>query len=243
MLFGFIYLTARRLIRDDRLAALATYSFTAIYVFGYYSHHDLTHTTALSAFLAASWYVVRSSLRDAEHALVPRAGPVFRSRDAGQVELHHVRARPPARLSGLARLSRPGVELEDRAGRIGHRGRRRCPRSSGRCTWDPPPATMSASLLGREDGRFLRVLVAGTLELATGVLVYPQALPDDLPDRFRRVRPGTVCGHAARSPAGARSRQHGSSARPSSLRSLCTGCWCRLPARRISMNACCSRPC
>jgi len=57
MLFGFSYLTARRLIRDPSLAALATFSFTAIYVFGYYSHHDLTHTTALSAFLAASWYV------------------------------------------------------------------------------------------------------------------------------------------------------------------------------------------
>lgn len=57
MVFGFVYLTARRLIRDPSLAALATFSFTAIYVFGYYSHHDLTHTTTLAAFLAASWYV------------------------------------------------------------------------------------------------------------------------------------------------------------------------------------------
>jgi lipopolysaccharide core galacturonosyltransferase RgtA len=57
MVFGFAYLTARRLVRDPGLAALATFSFTAIYVFGYYSHHDLTHTTTLSAFLAASWYV------------------------------------------------------------------------------------------------------------------------------------------------------------------------------------------
>lgn len=57
MVLGFTYLTARRLIRDQRLAALATFSVTAIYVFGYYSHHDLTHTTTLSAFLAASWYV------------------------------------------------------------------------------------------------------------------------------------------------------------------------------------------
>jgi hypothetical protein len=56
MLLGFIYLTARRLIRDPSLAALAAFSFAAIYVFGYYGHHDLTHTTALSAFLAASWY-------------------------------------------------------------------------------------------------------------------------------------------------------------------------------------------
>jgi hypothetical protein len=57
MVLGFTYLTARRLIRDPALAALAALSITAIYVFGYYSHHDLTHTTTLSAFLAASWYV------------------------------------------------------------------------------------------------------------------------------------------------------------------------------------------
>jgi hypothetical protein len=56
MIAGFTYVTARCLIRDPRLAALATFSFAAIYVFGYYSHHDLTHTTVLSAFLAASWY-------------------------------------------------------------------------------------------------------------------------------------------------------------------------------------------
>ncbi len=57
MLLGFMYLTARRLIRDPGLAALAAFSYSAIYVVGYYSHHDLTHTTAMSAFLAASWYV------------------------------------------------------------------------------------------------------------------------------------------------------------------------------------------
>ena len=52
----FVYLSARRLIADPRLAALALYSFAAVYVFGYYSHHDLTHTTAMSAMLAAAWY-------------------------------------------------------------------------------------------------------------------------------------------------------------------------------------------
>lgn len=52
----FVYLAARRLIADPRLAALALYSFAAVYVFGYYSHHDLTHTTAMSTMLAAAWY-------------------------------------------------------------------------------------------------------------------------------------------------------------------------------------------
>lgn len=53
---AFLYLTARRLIADERLAALSVYSLGAIYVFAWYSHHDLTHTTALAAGLAGSWY-------------------------------------------------------------------------------------------------------------------------------------------------------------------------------------------
>ena len=55
LVFG--YLTARRLIRDPRLSALAVYSFAAIYMFAFYSHHDLTHTTAMAAVLAVSWYL------------------------------------------------------------------------------------------------------------------------------------------------------------------------------------------
>lgn len=55
--YVFAYLTARRLIADPRLAALSVYSFAAIYVFAFYSHHDLTHTTLMSAMLAAAWYV------------------------------------------------------------------------------------------------------------------------------------------------------------------------------------------
>ena len=53
--FG-IYAVARRWIADPRLAALAVLSYAAIYMFGYYAHHDLTHTTALSALIAASLY-------------------------------------------------------------------------------------------------------------------------------------------------------------------------------------------
>jgi hypothetical protein len=57
IVYVFTYLTARRLVADPRLAALSLYSFAAIYVFAFYSHHDLTHTTALSAMLALAWYV------------------------------------------------------------------------------------------------------------------------------------------------------------------------------------------
>jgi hypothetical protein len=55
--FGFAYATARRLIADPRFSALSLYSFAAIYVFAFYSHHDLTHTTAMAAMLSVAWYV------------------------------------------------------------------------------------------------------------------------------------------------------------------------------------------
>jgi len=57
IVFGFAYATARRLIHDPRFSALAVYSFAAIYMFAFYSHHDLTHTTMMSAMLAVGWYV------------------------------------------------------------------------------------------------------------------------------------------------------------------------------------------
>jgi 4-amino-4-deoxy-L-arabinose transferase-like glycosyltransferase len=51
-----LYQVARRWIADRRLAALAVLSFASIYMFGYYAHHDLTHSTALAAACAASFY-------------------------------------------------------------------------------------------------------------------------------------------------------------------------------------------
>lgn len=57
IVFGFTYAAARRLIADPRLSALAVYSFAAIYLFAFYSYHDLTHTTMMTAMLAVSWYV------------------------------------------------------------------------------------------------------------------------------------------------------------------------------------------
>ena len=51
------YLTARRLIADPRLAALAVYSFAAIHIFAESSHRNLTHSTSLAAMVALSWYV------------------------------------------------------------------------------------------------------------------------------------------------------------------------------------------
>ena len=54
---GFTFMTARRLVRDPRLAALAAFSPAAIYTVAYYGHHDLTHTAAVTSLIAVSWYV------------------------------------------------------------------------------------------------------------------------------------------------------------------------------------------
>ena len=174
MLFGFIYLTARRLIRDDRLAALATYSFTAIYVFGYYSHHDLTHTAALSAFLAASWYVFVRLCETPSTRWYLALGLCFGLGMLGKWNFIMFALALP--LACLALPAYRGLVLNWRilaaalvtAAVV-------LPSVLWALHVGPAAGDNVGSLLGREDSRFLRVLVAGTLELATGVLLYPQA--------------------------------------------------------------------
>ena len=55
--FVFFYLTARLCLQDQRMAGLAAMSLPLVYVFAYFAHHDLTHTTALSAMIALALYV------------------------------------------------------------------------------------------------------------------------------------------------------------------------------------------
>ncbi len=57
ILYGFIYLTARRLLTDARLAALSVYSFAAIGTFAEGVHQNLTHSTTLAALIAITWYI------------------------------------------------------------------------------------------------------------------------------------------------------------------------------------------
>ncbi len=52
----FLYLAARRALGDELRAALALFSFALIYVFAYYALHDLTHTVAVAALIAANLY-------------------------------------------------------------------------------------------------------------------------------------------------------------------------------------------
>lgn len=175
MLFGFIYLTARRLIRDDRLAALATYSFTAIYVFGFYSHHDLTHTTALSAFLAASWYAFVRLCETPTTRWYLALGLCFGLGMLGKWNSIMFALALP--LTCLLYPAYRGLVLNWRivlaalvtAAVV-------LPSALWALHVGPAAGDNVATLLGREDGRFLRVLAAGTLELAIGVLLYPQEI-------------------------------------------------------------------
>lgn len=174
MLFAFIYLTARRLIRDERLAALATYSFTAIYVFGYYSHHDLTHTTALSAFLSASWYVFVRLCETPSTRWYLALGLCFGLGMLGKWNFIMFALALP--LTCLLYPAYRGLVLNWRivlaalvAAAVV------LPSVLWALHVGPAAGDNVATLLGREDSRFLRVLAVGTLELATGVLVYPQA--------------------------------------------------------------------
>lgn len=64
VIFVFTYWNARLLLNDLRLAALATYGLATVYVYGFYSHHDLTHTTMMAAAVAVAWYVAFRLLHD-----------------------------------------------------------------------------------------------------------------------------------------------------------------------------------
>ncbi|MEM9628539.1 MAG: glycosyltransferase family 39 protein [Pseudomonadota bacterium] len=75
--FAFLYLTARLCLKDQRLAGLAGLSFTLIYVFAYYAHHDLTHTTALSAMIALALYVTARLTGNPNWTAYLAAGLVF----------------------------------------------------------------------------------------------------------------------------------------------------------------------
>ena len=168
------YLTARRLIRDERLAALATFSFVLIYVFGFYSHNDLTHTTVLATFIAASWYVFVRLCETPSLRWYLALGVCFGLGTLGKWNFAVFALALP--LACLLRRDYRGLLL----------------------TWKVVPAALVAAvlvlpsalwalhvgpsagdnigtLLGAHHNRgFLASLLIGTLDLARAVLVYPQ---------------------------------------------------------------------
>lgn len=56
--YAFLYAAARNILKEDRLAALALFSYSLIYVFAYYAHHDLTGSIAASTMIAAALHAI-----------------------------------------------------------------------------------------------------------------------------------------------------------------------------------------
>ncbi len=171
MVLGFSWLTARRLIRDPALAALAAFSFTAIYVFGYYSHHDLTHTTVLSAFLAASWYVLVRLCEAPRLGWYLALGLCFGLGTLGKWNFAIFAVALP-----LACLAHPGYRALVLSWRI-------VPAALVAAAIALPPALWILSMgaapgdgigevLGQQSGSLL-ALAKGTVSLALAILAYP----------------------------------------------------------------------
>ena len=56
--YAFLYAAARNILKQDRLAALTLFSYSLIYVFAYYAHHDLTHSIAAGTMIAAALHAI-----------------------------------------------------------------------------------------------------------------------------------------------------------------------------------------
>ena len=173
MILGFTYLTAKRLIRDPTLAALATFSFTAIYVFGYYSHHDLTHTTALSAFLAVSWYVFVRLCETPTLGWYLALGLAFGLGTLGKWNFVMFAAALP-----LACLAHPVHRRLVLTWKIVPAGAVAAAIALPPIVWalrtGPAPGDDMGGVLGRPSGSFLVDLAKGTADLVLAVLTYPQ---------------------------------------------------------------------
>jgi 4-amino-4-deoxy-L-arabinose transferase-like glycosyltransferase len=173
MFAGFTYLTARRLIRDPRLAALAVFSFTTVYVFGYYSHHDLTHTTVLSTFLAAAWYAF---VRLAERPTLGWYLALGLSFGLGMLGKWNFVIFALALT--LACLAHPAYRPLVLTWKIVPAALVTAAIVVPSALWalhvGPAPGDSIGSLLGRDEQRFVYALMRGTLDLAKAVLLYPQ---------------------------------------------------------------------
>jgi hypothetical protein len=173
LMLTFTYLTARRLIREKALAALSTFSFATIYLFGYFSHHDLTHTTALSALLAGSWYVFVRLCELPTMRWYLALGVCF---GLGMLSKWNFLMFAIALL--LTCLVFPAYRSLVLNWRVAGAGLVAIAIVLPSVLWalhvGPAAGDRVDNLLGRDQGPFIRNLAAGTFELAKGLLVYPQ---------------------------------------------------------------------
>jgi hypothetical protein len=168
---AFTYMTARRLIRDPRLAALATFSPAAIYVVAYYSHHDLTHTTALTTLIAITWYVFVRLAERPTLAWYIALGIAFGLGVLAKWNFAVLAAALP--LACLVRPETRGLVLNPRvlvAGLIA--ALVAGPTALWVAAMQPPAGESVATVLGQGSG-FLAIL-RGSFDLLLALLVYPQ---------------------------------------------------------------------
>ena len=72
LVFLFLYGSARRLLRDPRLALLAAFSPLLIFSIGWGAHQGFTHTALLSAAVSASFYLMVRLMEDGVTSRSPR---------------------------------------------------------------------------------------------------------------------------------------------------------------------------
>jgi len=168
---AFTYMTARRLIRDPRLAALATFSPAAIYVVAYYSHHDLTHTTALTTLIAVTWYVFVRLAERPTLAWYVALGIAFGLGVLAKWNFAVLAAALP--LACLVRPETRGLVLNPRVLVAGLLAALVAgPTTLWVAAMQPPAGESVATVLGQGSGFF--AILRGTFDLLLALLVYPQ---------------------------------------------------------------------
>lgn len=171
--FGFIYLTALRLLDDRRLAALSLFSFAAVYVFAYYSHHDLTHTTMMAAMVAVSWYVFVRLYEAPTPAWYLLLGLCFGLGTLGKWNFIMLAVALP-----LACLALPRSRHLVLTWKVLAAGAVAAAVVLPPVVWllriGPAAGDAVGAVLGTAEPGFFGALVGGTAELAAALLAYPQ---------------------------------------------------------------------
>jgi hypothetical protein len=168
---AFTYMTARRLIRDPRLAALAAFSPAAIYVVAYYGHHDLTHTAALTTLIAVTWYVFVRLVERPTLGWYVALGVAFSLGVLAKWNFAVLAGALP--LACLVRPETRGLVLNPR---VLVAGLAAALVSGPTVLWvaamQPPAGENVTTVLGQGSG--LLAILRGTFDLLLALLVYPQ---------------------------------------------------------------------
>lgn len=175
VLYAAVFRVARATLSDPRLAALTVYAYATIYVFGYYSHHDLTHTTMMATLLAVAWWVFARLARSPHAGNYVLLGLVFGLGVLGKWNFLMFAAALPLALLALPRW-RPLVWTPRTLAAIGVMAATVLPSAVWVATRVPDAGAVAGGALAQDGGAdgFGATVVAGTAELAEALIAYPQ---------------------------------------------------------------------